>query len=428
MGFFDRFPYTNYHMLNLDWIIDKVKECVDSMNSLKSSTDTKLSEQDKKIDNITAKLPTIVESEVQKLGDSGFFDETIERLFTNVSYLDTLKNKKILIFGDSISDNDFRSYNKWSYFLEKLAIDITGCEVKNVSTAGYQLSKVINNINSESGFSPDIIILFAGINDYRYNTPLGAPTEVNTTTFNGCLNTIRNTFKSKYPNAKVFYVSPLKNATTTNTLSKYVPLPLYIGCISERCKRFGWEFIDAYNNAPLLSTDSGYTKWYDSNDGTEYLHPSANYSPILCAFILGCLISGHGIPLSEVRETVSAETLTTMGLFSNTNTVFTPVKSGTQTYCVVSTNGFEMRVTYSIGSSSREVFASLGSLPSCLAPYLNKILTNASVTLTSAGSADTFPVMINNTGLIMAKGSNATALSGVSFTVSVAGLYYVENR
>lgn len=29
---FNRFPYTNFHELNLDWIIERVKYCIDTVN------------------------------------------------------------------------------------------------------------------------------------------------------------------------------------------------------------------------------------------------------------------------------------------------------------------------------------------------------------------------------------------------------------
>ena len=43
MGMFDHFPYTNFHELNLDWIISAVKELlieVDSLDSWKEEHET----------------------------------------------------------------------------------------------------------------------------------------------------------------------------------------------------------------------------------------------------------------------------------------------------------------------------------------------------------------------------------------------------
>ena len=36
MGVFNQFPYTNFHEVNLDWLIAKVKELLDDWNEYKT--------------------------------------------------------------------------------------------------------------------------------------------------------------------------------------------------------------------------------------------------------------------------------------------------------------------------------------------------------------------------------------------------------
>lgn len=44
MGLFDQFPYTNFHDLNLDWMIEKIKELEARIEALEGSEETEESE------------------------------------------------------------------------------------------------------------------------------------------------------------------------------------------------------------------------------------------------------------------------------------------------------------------------------------------------------------------------------------------------
>lgn len=430
MGFFDRFPYSNFHQLNLDWIIDKMKEVVADFNELESDVDTKIKGFQKQLKDFGEDIDTAVENEVQKLGDEGFFDDIISRLFTNMDYLNTLKNQKILIFGDSISDNSYQSYNKWTYYLSELAKNIQGCSVKNTAKAGNTIADVLTAINTETGFSPTTVIIFAGVNDYIKRTPLGVAYSTTTGQFNATLVSIYKAVTTKYPNAKVYWVSPMKTHRTFDTSKSepYVPMPLYLGCISEKCKRFGWEFIDAYNNAPLINTEEGKV-WYTSTDGSNYLHPSVKYSPILCQFILGCLVSGHGIPLSEVTEEVGLSVLSQMGMFANTNKTYFTIASGSESYCraVVGTNSMSLRIIYSISASADSSYITLADFPDCLKPMMNKYIGQASITPSGASAFTTVNVVCVNTGKIFGQGNNKVAVNNVSFNVDFDKMLCVDD-
>ena len=430
MGFFNMFPYSNFHQLNLNWIIEKMKEVVAGFNTLETDVDTKIKGFQKQLKDFGEDIDTAVKNEIQKLGDQGFFDDTINRLFANMDYLNTLKNQKILIFGDSISDNSFRNYNKWSYYLAEIAKNIQGCSVKNTAKAGSTINDVLTEVNAESGFNPSIIVIFAGVNDYLKRTPLGTAYSTTAGQFNATMVSLYNAIRTKYPNAKVFWVSPLKTHRTFDDSKKetYVPMPLYLGCLSAKCKRFGWEFIDAYNNAPLINTEGGKT-WYSTQDGENYLHPSLQYSPILCRFILDCLISGHGIPLSEVTEEVGLTVLTKMGMFSNTNKNFFKIASGTESFAraVVGTNSLSLRVIYSIDASATNSYATLADFPDCLRPMMNKYITQASITLSGATALDMINVVFLNTGKIYSQGANGKALTNVSFNMDFDKLICVND-
>ena len=93
MGLFEQFPYTNFHELNLDWIIDQVanqKNYVDEINDHVAAVDKHVTEVDKhvtevnnnvlnvdkhidaKVTESTAKItPPLVKSTVQQMSDDG---------------------------------------------------------------------------------------------------------------------------------------------------------------------------------------------------------------------------------------------------------------------------------------------------------------------------------------------------------------------
>lgn len=39
MGIFEEFPYTNFHELNANWILKKIKEMKDDINELKTKVE-----------------------------------------------------------------------------------------------------------------------------------------------------------------------------------------------------------------------------------------------------------------------------------------------------------------------------------------------------------------------------------------------------
>lgn len=63
MGLYDQFPYTNFHELNLDWIIEQMKHCLSV------------------VDGINTNIDTAVEQEINKLVESGEFEQFLYNMF-----------------------------------------------------------------------------------------------------------------------------------------------------------------------------------------------------------------------------------------------------------------------------------------------------------------------------------------------------------
>jgi len=86
MAVFDSFPYTNFHDLNLDWVISKVKEYVEKYDDLEDFVNKTVEEQNALIeqalreisegmqelrDYITENLRTIANEIINELIESG---------------------------------------------------------------------------------------------------------------------------------------------------------------------------------------------------------------------------------------------------------------------------------------------------------------------------------------------------------------------
>ena len=127
MAFWNKFPFTNFHEMNLDWLIATMKELTDGFNVLDNSVKQQLKDfnttmtntltsQNTKINdfinNYEAKvndIPNQVLKDVRivmhdyETGD--VFQEIIEETYGAVSYLNDMQDKNIVILGDSLTDD-----------------------------------------------------------------------------------------------------------------------------------------------------------------------------------------------------------------------------------------------------------------------------------------------------------------------------------
>lgn len=92
MGFFNNFPYTNFHEINLDWIMNAVKKALETANSANA-----------KVDNLydTNAIQNYVETEFEKMYDDGRLDAII----SDVLELQNINVDKFGAKGDGVTDD-----------------------------------------------------------------------------------------------------------------------------------------------------------------------------------------------------------------------------------------------------------------------------------------------------------------------------------
>lgn len=93
MGLFEQFPYTNFHELNLDWIVSKVKEVVKEFDTLSGSFDDLKAYVNNYFENLD--LSEDVRQELQKIVASGEFDSIVATAAQNIIpvYMDEYKQE-----------------------------------------------------------------------------------------------------------------------------------------------------------------------------------------------------------------------------------------------------------------------------------------------------------------------------------------------
>ena len=208
----------------------------------------------------------------------------------NSKSLMSLKGKKILIIGDSISatDNTLEGVQPvWStQFANKLS---NVCEkITNISFSGARFSDMVTYLNLLQDYDYDIAIFFLGTND-AFNSPVAELGNFGTdyTKFSDC---VRQTFEIVNNNVlastghrcEIYYITPLWRDSNVNSIG--LPLWFYNSVITGFCKRWGAKWINGFGFP-------GASEYY-SNYFVDGLHPTTEYASIMCDYIINKLCSG----------------------------------------------------------------------------------------------------------------------------------------
>lgn len=357
MGLWNKFPFTNFHEVNTDWIISEVKNVLKRMDTLEDKTEADLlalakqivgiqEDVDGKLNNINATIAQKASEEIQRLVEEGRFDALITPALEQLSkelrddiasakdesskalantnktqYLNTLANKGILIIGDSNSDENFTGsggagniHKHWTSELKNLLNARAfgnSISVTNESKAGEPMSyatEVLTKINATTTRF-DIIIIMLGTNDYNANTDYAE-----------FLTTLRSVSTLLQPHIKtkgcqVYFVSPPKRTYNFRDKDGQTPLVIYAREIYRNCIENGFNFIDAWCKIPEINLNEKESRETWFADG--YLHFSDLYAPIFAKWILGYLVDNRSDEIGDYYEEHRGASL--VKFFTNTN-------------------------------------------------------------------------------------------------------------
>ena len=249
--------------------------------------------------------------EVEELKDE------VEALGAIASMSDRIRNAKILIIGGSNSvyqSGTDPTMDKWSDKFRK-RVEAFGCEVTNWSQGGKCLthfngsiggdcvSQLIYSATAETLSQYNIIIINAGVNDFREGIDIGNVDDAAAPTgggFNAGLNSISANIHNKCPASLIYIVTPLSNWEMYEEASgkhwgkypagfkPYQPLFVYSKAMQSWAARNGFTVIDGSAAPMLLATNSSMrTTWqHDGLHVNPYTAPyTPSYADILCDYI-----------------------------------------------------------------------------------------------------------------------------------------------
>lgn len=130
----------------------------------------------------------------------------------------------------------------------------------------------------------DIVSVMGGVNDYARQLPLGKYKDTDTTTFYGALDALASGLRDKYPDAFIFFMTPLKFRGNEGVMGNGGTLGDYRTAVKRVCKKYGIAVLDA---AELADYSKSYNAEGYAGDG---LHPEQEFvsetlAPVIAKFI-----------------------------------------------------------------------------------------------------------------------------------------------
>lgn len=168
-----------------------------------------------------------------------------------------------LAFGDSITEGAGLENKGYSY--PSQVGNILGCQVTNKGVSGSSLAydssrhciayDVIQN--TKLGGKYDIISVTGGSNDKALALPLGTINDNTYNTIYGSLNVIADSLTTTYPNAFIFFMTPIKNPTCDVINSENYNLLDICNAIKQVASKYNFLVLDLYNTSQYESVDCG---------------------------------------------------------------------------------------------------------------------------------------------------------------------------
>lgn len=194
---------------------------------------------------------------------SKFTAETITRLNAALSSgSNKINTKKISIIGDSISTpaggtgaglvfpeqyySQLQVNNGCT--INVSAVGGTGLMAENLGGDAFTATARMNTVNAS--FTPDVILIFGGINDFGTDQPLGVLGDSTTATFYGALDYMYNYLMNRVKTARVFHMTPMHinkapfGNPEKNTANIF--LYQYVNAIKEVAHKYGVGILDTY--------------------------------------------------------------------------------------------------------------------------------------------------------------------------------------
>ena len=253
---------------------------VDAINELVSSITTTVNNINGTIGNLSDLDTTDKSSVVAAINEVlEASKDDLASLFNNII------SKKILVIGDSISDESTDRPHNWVYTLRNTLNGIA--TVDNVSVSGRTMIALASQIDSITVSNYDYIIIEHGTNDYYADNYLGTFGTSYSSRYSDAIRKVAESIISRNVNAQIVFITPLFRTHAMPVNSRGYNMDCYRAPIVAYCRRNGLMYING-DDLPFLSSNSSYLSQY-MPDG---LHPNDNYSLIMSNYILHKMLVG----------------------------------------------------------------------------------------------------------------------------------------
>lgn len=217
------------------------------------------------------------------------------------------QGKRVAFLGDSMTSPKNKSTKRhyWSY-LETLM----GIEPHVFAKSGYQwdgIYKKAEEMKAALGDSIDVIVIWAGTNDYNHSKPIGSffaeetdsvnvngKTEqrkhrrflMNDSTFTGNINRVMSFLKHNYPYKQIVLMTPIHRGFARFNERNVQPdenyangqglyIESYIQTLREAATLWAVPLIDLYCDSGLFPLEENHDRYFHHSE-TDRLHPNDN--------------------------------------------------------------------------------------------------------------------------------------------------------
>lgn len=276
-----RFPYTNFHEMNLDWILQKIKDF---------SND---------IENVNNTIIQQVDDTINDLVESGYFDDLIDNDLLNglQTQIDLLTKKNVIMLGDSYGTYE----DSWNVRLENIInpdvcykFSLGGCGFGKKDIDGNTPTKLLSDNSGKvsNKLKINMIIVAMGANDIVFPDDISQGFE-----------DFRTYCNQNYPNATI-YIAAIGNTLGTrsgNSFSAATPANYYKMVTT-------YQNMGRYHNCRYLrfSEMSLINPNHFQSDG---IHPNSDGSANIATMLFRALTGSEHVSLVQSIQLKSANNI-----------------------------------------------------------------------------------------------------------------------
>ena len=202
---------------------------------------------------------------------------------SNISSESKWHNKKVAFIGDSITqginttyENTYHQYLNAMIGFGNMYVDgIAGSCYSSKSDYGISKTPIVNRC-SNIPTDRDLVVIFAGTNDFGHSTPLGTISDTSDVSFYGAVISCINQIITSNPDVRLAIMTPLHRSGTTHKAENVTNdvgkvLKDYVNALREICELYSIPVIDTYS---IYGLNPSISIVYN-NYITDGLHPNA---------------------------------------------------------------------------------------------------------------------------------------------------------